>query len=273
MPQCIHELCNLSILNISGNVEITELPANMGLLFRLWNLNTKGCSLSGRIVEMIESKKYKTMEIIGYLKSIYEDAKPYARMKLMVVGSQKIGKTSILQLLHELYPSQNKQLSSDHWTKRMGTAAGPGPGKKGKEYNISTVGVDIGTWVCEERRNGSAIYGPVTFRTWDFGGQQEYYATHQYFLSKRSLYLVVWRIDEGKNGLVEVLQWLANIQARAPNSPVIIVGTHYDKVDDTITKKKVICLQKYIKERFIAVGDSEKMGLPKVITSIEISCT
>lgn len=249
------------------------MPANMGLLFRLWNLNTKGCSLSGRIADMIESKKYKTMEIIGYLKSIYEDAKPYARMKLMVVGSQKIGKTSILQLLHELYPNHNKQLSSDHWTKRMGTAAGPGPGKKGKEYNISTVGVDIGTWVCEERRNGTPICGPVTFRTWDFGGQQEYYATHQYFLSKRSLYLVVWRIDEGKNGLVEVLQWLANIQARAPNSPVIIVGTHYDKVDDTITKKKVICLQKYIKERFIAVGDSEKMGLPKVITSIEISCT
>lgn len=213
VPQCIHELCNLSILNISGNVDITELPANMGLLFRLWNLNTKGCSLSGRVNEMIESKKFKTMEIIGYLKSIYEDAKQYSRMKLMVVGSQKIGKTSILQLLHELYPNQNKQLGNDHWTKRMATTTtGPGSTKKAKDYNISTVGVDIGTWVCEEKKNGVPLYGPVTFRTWDFGGQQEYYATHQYFLSKRSLYIVVWRIDEGKNGLVEVLQWLANIQ-------------------------------------------------------------
>ena len=30
----------------------------------------------------------------------------------------------------------------------------------------------------------------------------------------------------------EIQQWLINIQARAPNSPVIIVGTHYDVVKD-----------------------------------------
>ena len=28
----------------------------------------------------------------------------------------------------------------------------------------------------------------------------------------------------------EIQQWLINIQARAPNSPVIIVGTHMDVV-------------------------------------------
>jgi len=50
------------------------------------------------------------------------------------------------------------------------------------------------------------------FRTWDFGGQREYYATHQYFLSKRSLYLVVWKISDGQRGISEILQWLVNIQ-------------------------------------------------------------
>ena len=30
----------------------------------------------------------------------------------------------------------------------------------------------------------------------------------------------------------EIQQWLINIQARAPNSPVIIVGTHLDVVKD-----------------------------------------
>lgn len=99
-----------------------------------------------------------------------------------------------------------------------------------------------------------------------------YYATHQYFLSKRSLYLVVWRIDEGKSGLIEVLQWLGNIQARAPNSPVIIVGTHHDNVGTNISENEVASLQQYIRERFIAVTDSEKIGLPKVMSSIEISC-
>lgn len=175
VPQFLHKLTNLSILSVSGNVDITELPSNMGLLNRLWNLNTKGCSLHGYLAAMIDSKKFKTMEIIGYLKSIYENVKPYARMKLMVVGSQGIGKTSILELLRDMYPNQNKKiLSADHWTKRMGaTVASPQTNKK-KNYNISTVGVDIGDLVCEEKRkNGSTIHGPVVFRTWDFGGQKE----------------------------------------------------------------------------------------------------
>lgn len=92
IPSNLFELSNLSVLNISGNIDITDLPANMGLLSRLWNLNTKGCSIQGPLHSMIESGKYKTMDIIGYLKSIFEDAKAYARMKLMVVGVQGIGK-------------------------------------------------------------------------------------------------------------------------------------------------------------------------------------
>lgn len=56
------------VLNISGNEDITELPPEMGLLSRLWNLNTRGCSLQEPLKSMIESKKYKTMDVIGYLK-------------------------------------------------------------------------------------------------------------------------------------------------------------------------------------------------------------
>lgn len=47
--------------------------------------------------------------------------------------------------------------------------------KKGHKYgNISTVGVDIGTWICDKRKKDGLYYGPVVFRTWDFGGQKEY---------------------------------------------------------------------------------------------------
>ena len=42
--------------------------------------------------------------------------------------------------------------------------------------------------------------------------QREYYATHQYFLSKRSIYLVVWKVTEGEKGVNDILQWLVNIQ-------------------------------------------------------------
>ena len=41
---------------------------------------------------------------------------------------------------------------------------------------------------------------------------------------------VVWKITDGKKGMNEIQQWLINIQARAPNSPVVIVGTHLDEV-------------------------------------------
>ena len=41
IPTFINELTNLSVLNISGNSNITDLPPEMGLLNRLWNLNTR----------------------------------------------------------------------------------------------------------------------------------------------------------------------------------------------------------------------------------------
>ena len=41
IPTYINELNNLSVFNISGNSYITDLPPEMGLLNRLWNLNTR----------------------------------------------------------------------------------------------------------------------------------------------------------------------------------------------------------------------------------------
>lgn len=98
-----------------------------------------------------------------------------------------------------------------------------------------------------------------------------YYATHQYFLSKRSLYLVVWKISDGQRGIGEILQWLVNIQARAPNAPVLIVGTHYDVIQE-INPAISEAYQQIIRDRFINIVDPEKCGLPRVLDTIEISC-
>ncbi|XP_033223116.1 leucine-rich repeat serine/threonine-protein kinase 1 [Belonocnema kinseyi] len=265
IPHNIYELSNLSVLNVSGNADIVELPPQMGLLSRLWNLNTQGCKLQEPLKTMIESKKYKTMDVIGYLKSILEDAKPYARMKLMIVGIQGIGKTSLLEQLRQEGEVPNKKKSADHWAKRMGNKNINA--KTARGTTISTVGVDIGDWMYEKKVRGQSSHGAVYFRTWDFGGQKEYYATHQYFLSKRSLYLVVWKITDGFKGVAEIFQWLVNIQSRAPNSPVIIVGTHYD-----ISNEQSEVLQQHIRDKFINVVDAEKCGLPRVMETIEVSC-
>ena len=150
IPPLISELSNLSVLHLSGNSAISRLPPEMGLLSKLWNLNLRGCNLNEPLKSMIESKKYKTMDIIGYLKSILEDSKPYARMKLMVVGLQGIGKTSLLdQLRQEGYGSYRKK-PPEHWAKRMGNKNINLRTPKGVTF--STVGVDVCDWTYEKRK-------------------------------------------------------------------------------------------------------------------------
>ncbi|OQR71714.1 leucine-rich repeat serine/threonine-protein kinase 1-like [Tropilaelaps mercedesae] len=265
IPPLIAELqSTLSVLNLSGNTGIVHLPPELGLLNKLWNLNLRGCSLQEPLRTMIESRKYKTIDIVGYLKSILEDARPYARIKLMVVGTHGIGKTSLLEVLRGEGCGRTK--APDHWAKRMGNKNINLKNAKG--VSLSTVGVDVGDWVFEKKPGR----GPALFRTWDFGGQREYYATHQYFLSKRSLYLVVWSMLEGERGVRSLHQWLVNIQARAPNSPVIIVATHHDLVQERYPSTYSEDLQQMVRDRFLQTVDADKRGLPRVIDSIEVSC-
>ena len=41
-------------------------------------------------------------------------------------------------------------------------------------------------------------YPEFKFKIWDFGGQEDFYTTHQCFLSTLALYLLVWNLQEGK---------------------------------------------------------------------------
>src|SRR5215472_4929508 len=60
------------------------------------------------------------------------------------------------------------------------------------------------------------------------GGQQIYHATHQFFLTKRSLYMVVWNARLGvQQGRLDY--WLETIKAHAPDAPVLLVATHVDE--------------------------------------------
>ena len=42
---------------------------------------------------------------------------------------------------------------------------------------------------------------------------------------------VVYDISRGESELSYLIPWLLNIQARAPSSPVVIIGTHIDKIN------------------------------------------
>ncbi|AVH54542.1 COR domain-containing protein [Streptomyces dengpaensis] len=63
--------------------------------------------------------------------------------------------------------------------------------------------------------------------TWDFGGQDIYHATHQFFLTDRSLFLLLWDAQVGWEES-KLYYWLDLIKARAPQAPVILVATHLD---------------------------------------------
>lgn len=110
----------------------------------------------------------------------------------MFVGNSNVGKTSLLMNLtrkgkitrfKEVERGLNKQL-------------------------LSTVGVDLGDWECSTRKP------KITFMTWDFGGQEEYYATHQCFLTQRSLYVLVWDVRHKVKGLESIRAWMENIGVR-----------------------------------------------------------
>lgn len=68
------------------------------------------------------------------------------------------------------------------------------------------------------------------FKVWDFGGQEDYYATHQCFISTLALYLLVWNLERAEEGIQELEGWMDTIAARAPGSNIIVVGTHLDLV-------------------------------------------
>ena len=76
------------------------------------------------------------------------------------------------------------------------------------------------------------------------------------------------QITDGEKGMNEIQQWLINIQARAPNSPVIIVGTHMDVVKDEFPPSFSEYLQQRIREKFITIADPEKFGLPRVLGAV-----
>ena len=193
VPKCVSFLYNLNTLDISHNSEILVLPVHLGRLRKLKQLNLIGLH---HLYDPPPSVCESSATCISYLRSQFRKQNKYYRMKLMLVGKESVGKTTMVACL------QDKQ----H------------PGG-------STVGVDIGKWSYQPRFSFKPKF---FFSVWDFAGQEEYYATHQVFLSKRSLYLAVWNMEEGKEGIAELKPWLNNIILRAPESQIIIVGTHLD---------------------------------------------
>lgn len=106
-----------------------------------------------------------TKAIISYLKSRLTRSVPYYHMKMMIVGAADKGKTTLLQAI-----LQEKMSSS-------------------LKTNVATMGVTVKPWsYLQKQMSGHSDKYHIS--CWDFAGQEEFYTTHQCFLSQRSLYVV-----------------------------------------------------------------------------------
>ena len=81
-----------------------------------------------------------------------------------------------------------------------------------------TEGIDIKLWEVED----------ISMHIWDFGGQEIMRAMHQFFMTPRTLYLLVCthRTDESD---AHIEDWLRLIQTFGGNSPVLIVKSKSDQ--------------------------------------------
>ncbi|XP_033761570.1 uncharacterized protein LOC117343338 [Pecten maximus] len=101
-------------------------------------------------------------------------------------------------------------------------------------------------------------YGELS--VWDFAGQFVFYTTHHTFLTPRAVYLLVTRLDQSINDPVDndqcvldvtgckelkirdlVSYWMNSVHLYSHSvehqPPVVLVGTHLDKVEGDIEKK------------------------------------
>ncbi|MCP5103903.1 MAG: GTP-binding protein, partial [bacterium] len=113
-------------------------------------------------------------------------------VKVLLVGDGAAGKTSLVKRL--LGQDFDKNESQTH-------------------------GININT--MEITQNNCKI----KIRLWDFGGQEIMHATHQFFLSKRSLYILV--LDGRKDEKTEY--WLNHIKSFGGDSPVLVALNKIDQ--------------------------------------------
>ena len=214
LPPKIGQLTSLQTLWLGDN-QLTALPPEIGQLTSLqtlWLGDNQLTALPPEIADQLDSGLLLHIdrnplaeplpELIGlgmgalavYLRSLHDGVAQF-EAKVLLIGEGNVGKTSLSAALR---------------------------GADFVDGRPFTHGIEIKP-VMLPHPGG---IGDMTIRLWDFGGQEVYRITHQFFFSQRALYLVVWKPREGQEQN-EVEGWLRRIRLRAgADALVMIVATH-----------------------------------------------
>ncbi|MDR1500907.1 MAG: hypothetical protein LBT43_00435 [Prevotella sp.] len=218
-------LTKLKCLDLRNNqlTDISEKIANMASLEDLFLEENPFDLLPPEIVSRgIKAIRnfYKELEEKDFL---YE-------VKLLLVGQGRVGKTCISEaIVNDDYVLNDSE---------------------------STEGININRWIIKKEDIASInpkIQRDFQFNIWDFGGQEIYHSTHQFFLTKRSIYLLVTE-SRKEDSHDDFFYWLNIIKLLGDKSPVIIVLNKCDQP----TKELPI---NEFKENFSNIADFHKISL------------
>jgi internalin A len=213
LPKEISQLSKLNSLDLSKN-PLSTLPEEIQQLIGLTRLDLHDVSLG--IPPEILGRIDEPQRIFEYY--FGDHKKPLNEVKVILVGQGSVGKTSLVLCLRlgSFNPRQTK-----------------------------TEGISISHWQVADQSVSHQAVKPknneIHLNLWDFGGQEIMHATHQFFITKRSLYLLVLdsRLTQEEN---RVEYWLKIIQSFGGESPVLIVGNKIDQhpldIDRTGLQKK-----------------------------------
>ena len=194
LPESIVHLANLQDLTFNDN-QLTTLPSTLANLDELQQLQLDDNPLNPTLQSAYDSG---LDELKSYLRSLAGEVERLYEAKLVLVGEGGVGKTTLLKALTGREPREGE------------------PSTHGANVEIQSLRLPHPAGVGVE----------ITFNAWDFGGQDVYRVTHQFFFSPYAVYLLVWEPRLGVQAC-QVEDWLRLIRLRVgSDARVVIVSTH-----------------------------------------------
>jgi Leucine-rich repeat (LRR) protein len=201
LPDWLIKLANLHSLDLRDN-KLTELPEWLVNSEKLPQLSSLYIGRNPLTVPPVELLGHKAMDdyavnvsaIRSYFRQLQEvNAVYFYEAKVLIIGEGGAGKSSLARKLVE----PNCQLKPDE---------------------KSTEGIAILTW--QFALPPTTGDGDYTVNLWDFGGQEIYFATHQFFLTRRSVYLLV---ADTRRQHTDFYTWLRMQETFGEDSPLLLV--------------------------------------------------
>ena len=231
LPESLGNLTNLTELYLSRN-QLSELPGSLGNLTNSTKLDLSGNPLIKPPIEIAEQGIEAIRDYFQQIKT--EGFVELQEAKLLILGEGGAGKTTLAK----------KIISKDYQLKE----------------EDSTQGIDVLTW------HFPTVKGQ-DFRVniWDFGGQEIYHATHQFFLTKRSLYALV---ADNRREDTDFYYWLNVVELLSDNSPLLIIKNEKQDrqkdINETALRGQFSNL-----EKTLATNLANNRGLEEILTDIK----